>query len=147
MVGINYGTATDPVGNMLLPVSAATLTFDSTRPAASAGLPLQAVTASPSNRTTLVFSVGFTEPVFGLAASKFVSTGSTCTGVVFSSLTGSGSGPYSVSASGMAASPGCIVLVGLRNLQVADAAGNPLMPVSTASLVYGSCCLVFWQFS
>ncbi len=94
-------------------VTAATVTIDRTAPTATVTPP-----ASPTNATTLSYTVAFSEPVSGLAASDFARTG-TATGCVVGAPTGPG--PYTVAVTGC--SVGTVILALAAN-SVTDTAGN-----------------------
>ena len=105
-------TAGDP--GPLAAVTAATVTIDRTAPAATITAP-----DSPTNAASLSYTVGFSEPVTGLAASDFSVTG-TATDCVVGAPSGSGSS-YTVALT--SCSDGTVILA-LQQASVVDAAGN-----------------------
>ena len=105
-------TAGDP--GPLAAVTAATVTIDRTAPAATLTAP-----DSPTNAASLSYTVAFSEPVIGLAASDFSVTG-TATDCVVGAPSGSGNS-YTVAVT--SCSDGTVILA-LQEASVVDAAGN-----------------------
>ena len=132
---LNGGTIQDAVGNN------ATLTLNNV--ASTTGVLVDAVAptvtissslgASGSSTTTtpLTFSVSFSEPVTGFAATDISVTNGT---VVGGSLSGSGAGPYTFSVTPTAAGTATTVAIVANATQ--DAAGNGSTASSTYSLTY-----------
>ena len=77
---------------------------------------------SPTNATSLSWKVNFSEPVTGLDANDFTLSGGS-TGWSIGSVSGSGAGPYTVSASGTSATDGT-VHISLASGSVSDAMSN-----------------------
>jgi len=130
---IASGAVADVAGNPS-PATAqasAAVTIDRTAPSVSTIAPASATTSA----TSFTYSVTFNKPVTGLAVNDFSFTG-TSTGWSVTGVSGSGSGPYTVTASGGTMPPDGTIIAALAGGAVTDIAGNsgPVMP-STASTV------------
>jgi hypothetical protein len=126
---LNANTVADLAANPgpTASVTAATVTIDRTGPSATLTAP-----SSPTNATTLGYSVGFSEAVTGLAAGDFTRTGS-ATGCVVGAPSGSGAS-YTVNVTGCSA--GTVVLT-LNAGSVMNATSNagPATDVTATSVL------------
>ena len=127
---LGASSVADPAGNAgpASPTTAATVTVDRTAPSVAVFTP----PASPTNATSLAYSLTFDEPVTGLTAGDFA-IGGTATDWSVTDVGGSGSGPYTVTLTG--GTVGTVILT-LTASTVSDPAGNagPTSP-STAATV------------
>ena len=115
------GAVADSAGNAS-PATALTssaITIDRTAPSVASVTPSAATISS----TSFTYSVSFSEAVTGLAPGDFSFTG-TSTGWSVTGVTGSGSGPYTVTVSGGATPPNGTVIGAVAAGSVMDAAGN-----------------------
>ena len=99
--------------------AATTVTVDRSAPTVSAFAP---TTATPTNATSLSYSLTFSGPVSSLAAADFALTG-TSTGWTVGTPTGSGAGPYTIPVTASSPTNGTVILT-LAADAVVDAATN-----------------------
>ena len=119
------GGVADAVGNTA-PAAAtngATITLDNTAPTATAF-----TATSPTKSTTITYSLTLSEAVTGLTTSSFA-VGGTATGWSVTGLSGTGTGPYTVTVSGALTTAGT-VLLSITGGALADAAANANATIS-----------------
>ena len=118
--------ATTIAGTGLASASSAQFRIDTTPPTAALTRP-----TTPTRATTLTYTLTFSEPVTGLAASDFTRTG-TATGCVVGTPAGAGAA-YTVAVTSCSAGT---VILALKANSVADHAGNsgPTSPASAAAV-------------
>jgi hypothetical protein len=120
---INAGAAHDPTGNLSLASTSSdnSVHFDNVPPTVTIN---QAGTqVDPTDKSPIVFSVNFSEPVSGFTASDVSFAGSTVGGTLQASVSGSGAN-YTVTVTGMLPFPDGTVVVSIPAGAASDAAGN-----------------------
>ncbi|MDX1972154.1 MAG: hypothetical protein SFY68_06435, partial [Candidatus Sumerlaeia bacterium] len=117
-------------------ISGPAITYDTTPPTV-ATLDLATGQANPTNALPILFEVTFSEALTTgtLTTSDFTFAGTTAAGTpIVSSVTGSGSGPYTVEVDGLTGSG--LVVLNLSGTEVIDLAGNVGTGTDSASADY-----------
>ena len=119
-------------GPATVQAASSSVAIDRTAPTISSFAP---TTASPTNATSLSYSVTFSESVTGLTASD-LALGGTSTGWTIGTPTGSGAGPYTIPVTASAPTDGTVILT-LTTGAVIDASGNagPAADADAATIV------------
>jgi hypothetical protein len=125
-VDLGAAAAYDAAGNASLAASAAISRIYDPVPA----IPTVSGPVSPSNGNPIVFTITFDEAVTGLGTTMISVTGGTA-----DSLTGSGSGPYSLS---VTPTDQGIITCQVQAAAAQDAAGNPCVASNLASIEFDS---------
>jgi hypothetical protein len=133
ILSVPAGVVTDALGNTNAASTSSdhTVRFDNQPPLVT--IDQAAGQQDPTSSGVILFTVTFSEPVFGFSSSDISFAGSTAGGALIGAITGSGT-TFTVSVTGMS-TPGTVVVT-IAAGAVTDAAGNPsLASTSTDNTV------------
>jgi beta-lactamase superfamily II metal-dependent hydrolase len=131
---VDNDTVTDSLGNTTAAgfTTGEVYTIDKTAPAVAS---IVRANTNPTSATSVDFTVNFTESVTGVGTNDFALTTTGVSGPSITGVTGSGSGPYTVSVNTGTGS-GTIRLDAIDNATITDGVGNAFATGFTTGEVY-----------